>query len=118
MSILEVRQLCKFYRAGSAAEVRALQDITPEVPAGSFTLLTGPSGSGKTTLLALLGCLERPTRGQVFFAGRGVIALLQEAHREGKTIVASSHDPRMAALATRVCELAAGRLLAVRDVSA
>ncbi|MBX9625505.1 MAG: ATP-binding cassette domain-containing protein, partial [Gemmataceae bacterium] len=32
--------------------------------------LTGPSGSGKTTLLALLGALERPTEGQVFFEGR------------------------------------------------
>src|SRR5712691_10667950 len=72
MSILEVRQLCKFYRAGSAAEVRALHDVSLEVPAGAFTLLTGPSGSGKTTLLALLGSLERPTRGHVLFAGRAL----------------------------------------------
>src|SRR6266850_4609797 len=70
MTILEVRELCKFYRAGSAAEVRAVQDVSLEVPSGSFTLLMGPSGSGKTTLLALLGGLERPTRGQVLFASR------------------------------------------------
>src|SRR5947209_1133201 len=70
MSLLEVRQLCKFYRAGSAGEVRAVEDISLAIPPGSFTLLTGPSGSGKTTLLALLGSLERPTRGRVSFAGR------------------------------------------------
>src|SRR5689334_18556928 len=74
MAILEARQLGKFYRAGSPAEVRAVHDVSLEVPAGSFTLLTGPSGSGKTTLLALLGRLERPTWGQVLFAGRDLAA--------------------------------------------
>jgi putative ABC transport system ATP-binding protein len=225
MSVLEARQLCKFYRAGSRVEVRALQDVSLTVPPGSFTLLTGPSGSGKTTLLALLGGLERPSRGQVLFAGRdlgrcsdvelarlrrrmgfvfqdfalipglpawenitypliplgissaeryrraqeflvrfgmadrlaarprelsggeqqrvavaralagrpevlladeptsnldeesgrAVLALLQQAHGEGKTVVVSSHDPRLTAVATRVCALEAGRLKAVTD---
>jgi putative ABC transport system ATP-binding protein len=68
--VLEARHLGKTYQAGTPAEVRALDDVTLAVPAGSFALLTGPSGSGKTTLLALLGGLERPTRGQVLFAGR------------------------------------------------
>src|SRR2546425_5347482 len=70
MLILEVQQLCKFYGSGTAAEVRALEDVSLAVPPGAFVVLTGPSGSGKTTLLALLGGLERPTRGRVFFAGR------------------------------------------------
>src|SRR5262245_38222275 len=70
MSILEVRLLRKIYRAGSAGEIRALDDVTLAVPAGSFTLLNGPSGSGKSTLLAILGQLERPTSGQVIFQGR------------------------------------------------
>ncbi len=39
---------------------------------GSLTVIAGPSGSGKTTLLALLGALERPTRGQVLFEGRSL----------------------------------------------
>jgi ABC-type lipoprotein export system ATPase subunit len=220
MAILEARHLCKFYRTGSGTEVRAVDDVTLAVPAGSFTLLTGPSGSGKTTLLALLGGLERPTRGQVLFAGRdlgscsgaelarlrrrlgfvfqdfaliaglpvwenvtypliprgvaraeryqrakellsrfgladrmlarprelsggeqqrvavaralagrpevvlgdeptsnldadagrAVIELLRQAHGDGLTVVVSSHDPRLAAVATCVCELQAGRL--------
>jgi putative ABC transport system ATP-binding protein len=226
MLILEARQLCKFYRPGQAAEVRALQDVSLGIRAGSCTLLTGPSGSGKTTLLALLGALERPTAGQVLFAGRdlsrysdvglarlrrrmgfifqdfalipglpvwenvtyaliprgasrteryrlagellsnlgladklaarpdelsggeqqrvavaralagqpelvladeptsnldedagrAVIELLCRAHAQGKTVIASSHDPRLTALATCVCELEKGRLKAVTDV--
>jgi ABC-type lipoprotein export system ATPase subunit len=67
---LEARQLCKSYRRGTAAEIRALTDVTLAVPAGAFVVLTGPSGGGKTTLLALLGGLERPTGGHVLVAGR------------------------------------------------
>lgn len=67
MLLFETRNLCKYYRGGSRAEVRALDDVSLSIPRGSLTALAGPSGSGKTTLLALLGALERPTRGQVFF---------------------------------------------------
>src|SRR5262245_27649445 len=70
MSILEARSLGKVYRPGSPGEVRALEAVSLEVPAGAFVVLTGPSGSGKTTLLALLGGLERPSSGQALFAGR------------------------------------------------
>ena len=70
MFVFEARELSKFYRAGSPGEVRALANISLAIPPQSFALLTGPSGSGKTTLLALLGCLERPTGGQVLFAGK------------------------------------------------
>ena len=70
MCILETRGLCKHFRAGSRAEVRALDEVSLAIPPQSFAVLTGPSGSGKTTLLALLGALERPTRGQVLFQGR------------------------------------------------
>jgi ABC-type lipoprotein export system ATPase subunit len=70
MPLLEARQVGKSFRAGSAAEVRALQDIDLSIAPGSFTVLSGPSGSGKSTLLALLGALDRPSRGQVLFAGR------------------------------------------------
>src|SRR5262245_23899353 len=72
MLIVETKNLCKTYRASSSAEVRAVADVTLSVESGSFTLLTGPSGSGKTTLLTLLGCLERPTSGQISFAGRDI----------------------------------------------
>jgi putative ABC transport system ATP-binding protein len=72
MFLFETRALCKYYRAGSAAEVRAVDDVSLEIERGGLVVVTGPSGSGKTTLLALLGALERPTRGQVLFEGRSL----------------------------------------------
>jgi putative ABC transport system ATP-binding protein len=69
MMLFQTRSLCKYYRVGSRAEVRALDDVSLEIERGSLTVVMGPSGSGKTTLLALLGALERPTRGEVFFEG-------------------------------------------------
>jgi putative ABC transport system ATP-binding protein len=69
MLLYETRSLCKFYRSGSRGEVRALEDVSLGIEGGSLTVIAGPSGSGKTTLLALLGALERPTRGQVLFEG-------------------------------------------------
>src|SRR5262245_12017586 len=70
MFLFQTRELCKSYRAGSHAEVRAVQDVSLHIEKGSFNVITGPSGSGKTTLLALLGALERPTRGAIEFAGK------------------------------------------------
>ncbi len=69
MLFLETRSLCKYYRTNARIEVRALDNVSLGIERGSLTVVSGPSGSGKTTLLALLGALERPTRGQVFFAG-------------------------------------------------
>jgi putative ABC transport system ATP-binding protein len=202
--------------------VRALDGVSLGIERGCLAVVSGPSGSGKTTLLALLGALERPTRGQVLFEGkelgdcsdvelarvrrragfvfqdfslipnltaaeniayplipRGVpraeryrrarewlarlgmegklgararelsggeqqrvaiaralsgqpevlladeptsnldpatagelLAALREAHAAGKTVVLSSHDPRVIALATQVYELEGGRLKA------
>jgi putative ABC transport system ATP-binding protein len=75
MSFLEARGVEKVYRSGSGAVVRAVDGVSLSVSRGSFAALTGPSGSGKTTLLALLGGLDRPTRGGVFFDGRELSAL-------------------------------------------
>jgi putative ABC transport system ATP-binding protein len=68
--LFETKALCKYYRAGSRNEVRAVDDVSLGVERGGLTVITGPSGSGKSTLLALLGALERPTRGQVLFEGK------------------------------------------------
>jgi putative ABC transport system ATP-binding protein len=79
MSLLEARDVVKVYRSGSGAAVRAVDGISLSIPRGAFAALTGPSGSGKTTLLALLGGLDRPTRGQVFFDGRDLAAFSDAA---------------------------------------
>src|SRR5438132_10781265 len=75
MVMLETRNVCKYYRAGTRAEVRAVDEVSLQVTRGNLVALTGPSGSGKTTLLALLGALERPTRGDVLFEGRRLNAV-------------------------------------------
>jgi ABC-type lipoprotein export system ATPase subunit len=60
------------YRRG-ASEVRAVDGISLEVAPGEFMAIMGRSGSGKTTLLDLLGCLLRPTAGELEIDGRSVI---------------------------------------------
>ena len=72
MPILEASDLTKVYRRG-ASEVRAVDGISLTVEAGEFMAIMGRSGSGKTTLLDLLGCLLRPTDGQLSIDGRSVV---------------------------------------------
>ena len=64
--VFHVHGMGKVYRTG-AVEVRALSDIDLDIAAGEFVVLLGASGSGKSTLLNLLGGLDTPTSGEVFW---------------------------------------------------
>jgi ABC-type lipoprotein export system ATPase subunit len=55
-------------------QVRALNGVTFGVRAGEATAITGPSGSGKSTLLNVLGTLDRPDRGEVYYQGEPLSA--------------------------------------------
>lgn len=64
-----VRELTKTYRMGEV-EVRALQSVNLDLYDGEFVVILGPSGSGKSTLLNILGGLDIPTSGTIFFHTR------------------------------------------------
>lgn len=72
--LLELRSVSKSYRRG-AAEVHALHDVSLQVGEGEWIAVTGPSGSGKSTLLSVLGCLDRPSRGEYLLDGLSVAGL-------------------------------------------
>lgn len=69
--MVRVFHLTKHYKRG----VVALEDVSFDLPRGSFVYLTGPSGSGKTTLLRLLSRVERPTEGQILIKGQNIARL-------------------------------------------
>ena len=68
MSLIEMKNVKKVYQAGEVA-VTALKGIDIDIGEGSFVSFIGPSGSGKTTLLNLIGCLDKPTSGNVIING-------------------------------------------------
>ena len=71
MALLELKGLRKIYDQGKI-EVHALRGIDLTVEQGEFTTIFGPSGSGKTTLLNMIGCLDKPTAGTIWFAGQSL----------------------------------------------
>lgn len=72
--ILKAVGLTKTYRLGSM-EVHALRGIDFDVEEGCFLAIMGPSGSGKSTLMNIIGCLDRPTSGELYLRGEDVSKL-------------------------------------------
>jgi len=73
-SIFTASALTKTYVSGEV-EVRALNNVDLEIAEKEVVVLLGPSGSGKTTLLNIMGGLDRPTSGKLFFRDLDLTAL-------------------------------------------
>jgi putative ABC transport system ATP-binding protein len=67
---IELKNVTRIYK--SNVEVRALDDVSLTVAPGEWLAIMGPSGSGKSTLVNLLGCLDQPTRGEIWIHGANV----------------------------------------------
>ncbi len=74
MELIVAEKLSKDYQVGEIT-VRALRGVSFAIEPASFVSFVGPSGSGKTTLLNLIGCLDRPTQGNLQVAGTDVVHL-------------------------------------------
>jgi putative ABC transport system ATP-binding protein len=72
-AILEARAVNKTYGEG-AGRVVALDAVSVGLRQGEVLLIMGPSGSGKTTLLSIMGCILRPTAGEIRVDGRNISA--------------------------------------------
>lgn len=66
--MIQVEHLSKVYGKGEN-EVVALNDVSFSIKKGEFVAIIGPSGSGKSSLLHILGGVDRPTKGKVYFDG-------------------------------------------------
>ncbi|HOW14467.1 ABC transporter ATP-binding protein [Methanosarcina sp.] len=77
LPIVEVSNVRKSYMLGDM-EVPVLSNISLKIEKGEFLAIVGPSGSGKSTLMNLIGCLDRPTEGQVFINGRDLHGMSDE----------------------------------------
>jgi putative ABC transport system ATP-binding protein len=64
-SVVRIERVFKEYLLGEQI-VQALNDITLAIEPGVFLAISGPSGSGKTTMLNLIGCIDRPTSGDIY----------------------------------------------------
>ena len=73
--MIRLKSVTKSYPAReehNGGQIRALDDITLSIAPGEWIAMMGPSGSGKSTMVNLIGCLDRPTAGEIWLDGENV----------------------------------------------
>jgi len=79
--VVQARNVSKIFKR-EAFEVKALDDVSIDIPTGEFMALMGPSGSGKTTLLNMIAAIDRPTSGELLVENQNIFRFSdsQQAH--------------------------------------
>ena len=75
---VQIKNVTKTYQLEKTT-FQALKGINLTIPHGDFTAIAGCSGSGKSTLLNLIGCLDKPTTGEIYLKGKKVDELNERA---------------------------------------
>ena len=75
--MIKLNQVSRLYpaRAEAGEVIRALDSVSLHVESGEWLAIMGPSGSGKSTLVNLIGCLDRPTSGEIWLDGENVATI-------------------------------------------
>ncbi len=80
-NLLELKNISKIY-----GDLRALDNVSLMVEKGEWIAIMGPSGSGKSTMMNIIGCMDKPSTGEVIFDGRDISKesgrKLTELHRD------------------------------------
>lgn len=89
--MISLQHISKVFNKGKVNEVKALEDISLDIPKGSFVVLVGSNGSGKTTLLNTISGAIYPSKGQVNINTREVTRLPE--HKRSQWIARVFQDP-------------------------
>jgi putative ABC transport system ATP-binding protein len=78
MNLLQLREVHRRFMLGETA-IDALHSVSLDIKAGEFLAVWGPSGSGKSTLMNLIGLIDAPTSGEIYFEGQDISTLDDDA---------------------------------------
>lgn len=75
MALIKIKELVKTYVETGGLETPALKGVSLDIEKGDFIAIAGPSGSGKTTLLNLIGALDKPTSGSIYYQDKDITSI-------------------------------------------